>query len=125
VGDAGIGSGRQTAVLGQYVVSKRPVTGEAAQGGLGCAVDAEGRHRDDAGRRAGKDDRGAVNEQWKRLLQGEQHTLHVPAERIVVLLFGDASERQVRFAAGIGEQDVNTTRLPIYELVKSVKIAEV
>jgi hypothetical protein len=101
------------------------VTGEAPQSGLGCAVDAEGWHRDDTGGRAGKDDRGAVNEQRKRLLHGEQHTLHIPAKRIVVLLFGDAPERQVRSAASIGEQDVYTARVTAYELVRSVKISKV
>ena len=47
--------------------------------------------------------------------------LHVPPERIVVLLFGDAPERQVRPPAGIGEQDVDTASLPPYEFVKSVE----
>src|SRR5580700_5079099 len=74
---------------------ERPVTGEAAHGGLGCAVDAEGRHSDDARRRASQDNRGTIYEQWQRLLHREQHTLHVPAKRIVILLFGDAPKWQV------------------------------
>ena len=101
---------------------ERPMTSKAAQGGFGCAVEAEGRHRDDAGGRAGKEDGGAVDQQRQRLLHGEQHTLHFPAERTVILLFGDAPERQVRSAAGIGEQDVDPAGVGFHLRVQPIQV---
>jgi hypothetical protein len=98
------------------------MTGKAAQSGFRGAVDAERGHRDDAGGRAGKDDRGTVNEQRQRLLHREQHTLHVPAERIVILLFGDAAERQVRSAAGVGKQDVDPSGIGFDLCIEPIEV---
>jgi hypothetical protein len=55
-------------------------------------------------------------------LHGEQHTLHVPTERVVILLFCDAPERQVRAATCIGEQDVDPAGIGFHLRIKPIEV---
>jgi hypothetical protein len=56
---------------------------------------------------AGQDHRGAIGQEWQRLLHGEEQAADVGVEDLVEMLFGDLAQRAEFVSAGIGEQDVN------------------
>ena len=88
-----------------------PTAGERAEGGLGGAVDAEGRHAFYGNDGGVENDGGAVDEKREGFLYSEENAFYVYVESLVVVGFGDGAEGREFAEAGVGEEDVDAAFL--------------
>src|SRR5216684_5241659 len=96
---------------------------EGTEGGLGRAVNTEGRSTFDPCDRAGEDDRAAILQQRQGFLHGEQRSLDVDVKKFVEMLLSDFAERSKFRNAGIGKDDV---KFPLCSdgLIKTIEVGQ-
>src|ERR1700691_1419435 len=100
-----------------------PGSDEGAEGGLRCAVDAEGGRTFHARDRAVENNRAAIVQQRQGFLYGEKRSLDVDVEKFVEMLLSDFAERSKFRNAGIGENDVKFS-LCFDGLIKAIEVGQ-
>ncbi len=111
--------------LARFQVS-RPCAREGADGGLAGVIYAEASEALYAGDGAIHDDRCAIAQERQGFLNCEESAFDVGAERLIVVLFGDRSERHVEFAvARAGEEDVDLALFGLDGLEEAVKFGQI
>jgi NAD(P)-dependent dehydrogenase (short-subunit alcohol dehydrogenase family) len=103
---------------------ENPGAGETAHRRLGRRIDAERRRSRDARGGCVEDDRAAVLEHGKRLLNREQDALDVGVEGAVEVLFGDGAKGRELPTTGIGEDHVDVGVLLPDRFVEAVNIVQ-